>query len=284
MLSKSCNVKNWNPMRNMDECALTCIRFNLRTLKDPKLPDNVNQINNRTSMVDVNIDAQVKISTLYQQNDRVRTAFSKYIISTLLPIAEESYIDTMNNMEHSNMSGQTKINNPEPLYGFSSKLDQSKTSINKNSITKITADESSIRESTKSARNLTGPLSKHKDADDPENLSESQIQMIIEMKMQKLDKFNNILESKSVNALIKKYKLTQESIEKLKRLQARIRTWVLKRRFFRALRMNHYIEHRKNYLSLKKCVARYERLYEDNDDDDYLSDYFRSIVNIFNDY
>lgn len=117
------------------------------------------------------------------------------------------------------------------------------------------------------------------DLTDPDNLSEIQLQILIELKMSQLDLFNSRLENKAAYALIKKYQLTQKTIDSVKKLQIIVRRWILKRKFFKALRMNQYIDHKKNYIKLKKCVERFDTKHQGESH----AFYYRSVVNVFND-
>lgn len=54
-------------------------------------------------------------------------------------------------------------------------------------------------------------------------------------------------------------KLTPSQVEAITKLQRRFRGFLVKRSFFKALRQNIYIEHKKNFLRLKKCIEMFDR-------------------------
>lgn len=93
---------------------------------------------------------------------------------------------------------------------------------------------------------------------DPENLTDEQIQKLIESKMNKLDKFNTKLQKRDELAIMTKYNLSELDVNKFKRLQIRIKGWFAKRRFFKSLKTNQYIEHKKNFLNLKRCLDKFD--------------------------
>ena len=111
---------------------------------------------------------------------------------------------------------------------------------------------------------------------DVTHMTEDQIRELVQSKMQRLELYNSKLLCKDQSRLIKKYGLSSNQIHAICRLQKRIRAWILKKKFFRALRMNDYFEHSENVLMLKRCLARYEKrmdipsydgsLYEDMND------------------
>lgn len=72
--------------------------------------------------------------------------------------------------------------------------------------------------------------------------------------MNKLEKFNAHLDKNASEKLVTKYKLKEEDIKKIVKVQQKIRQIIIKRNFFKVMRMNDYIEHRKNFVSLKKSL------------------------------
>lgn len=124
----------------------------------------------------------------------------------------------------------------------------------------------------------TNPSLLTSDIHDPETLTDDQIQALIVLKMSQLDRYNNKLENKEANRLIRKYKLTPATIASIKKMQAVVRGWILKRKFFTALRMNSYIEHQKSMLKLKRCMERFDKRHKGG----HFSFYYHTVVDVFN--
>ena len=115
------------------------------------------------------------------------------------------------------------------------------------------------------------------DINNSEPLTDEQIKQLIEYKMKNLEKFNRRLENRDSMILIKKYNLSPATIEAIKKLQSRIRGWIMKKRFFKAMRMNQYIEQKRNYLLLKRCLDKFEN----NNRGGRHATYFKNVVNVF---
>lgn len=113
---------------------------------------------------------------------------------------------------------------------------------------------------------------------DPEQLTEEQVRCLVETKMKNLENFNNKLQKREELNVIKRYGLNEKTIEILTRFQKRFRGWILKKKFFQALRMNDYIEHKKNYLALKKSLQRFEKRHKEKP----FSKYYDDNVDVFN--
>ena len=94
---------------------------------------------------------------------------------------------------------------------------------------------------------------------DPSSLSEIEIRELVNAKMRRLDLFNSKIMLKEQSQLLRKYKITPNQIEQLERLQRHIRRWIMKRKFFQAIRMNDYVESRKNFLMLKRCMEKFDK-------------------------
>lgn len=104
---------------------------------------------------------------------------------------------------------------------------------------------------------------------DINNLTEDQIQEIIRNKMKLLDKYNetilkkkNSLEYKwgrrfGVTARIKR--LQPRHVEAIVKLQQRFRGYLVKKSFFKAIKMNQYIEHKRNFMRLKRCIENFDK-------------------------
>ncbi len=94
---------------------------------------------------------------------------------------------------------------------------------------------------------------------DPSSLSEIEIRELIDEKMRKLDLFNSRLMLREQNHIMKKYKISDAQLKLLSRLQNRIRSWIMKRKFLKAVRMNDFVENRKNFLMLKRCMEKFDK-------------------------
>lgn len=92
-----------------------------------------------------------------------------------------------------------------------------------------------------------------------ETLNEDDIQKIIAEKMKKMEDFNSRLEDKEEFKIIQKYKITKEKLDVIRRFQQRVRSIMIRKKFIKAVRMNKYLEHKKNYLKLKKCIQRFDK-------------------------
>lgn len=93
---------------------------------------------------------------------------------------------------------------------------------------------------------------------DVENLADEDIRLLVELKMRKLDDFNQQLE----RAQKKRGKLESLSAPQLAALvnfQRRFRAYIVKKNFFKSLRMNDFIEHKKALFKLKRCTEQFKR-------------------------
>ena len=95
---------------------------------------------------------------------------------------------------------------------------------------------------------------------DSDNLTEEEIKRIIEIKMRKLERHNQALEKRDRKKL-KDIKLSERGDKALRRFQKRFRGYLIKKNFFKAIRMNDYIELKKNQLKLKKCLEKFDKKY-----------------------
>lgn len=89
-------------------------------------------------------------------------------------------------------------------------------------------------------------------------LTDKEVEAIIQQKMRKLDEYNTRIEESENKKLLRRYGMDKEKLNRLVKLQSFIRRWIYKKKFFQALRMNEYINHKKNYLKLKKSLDVYE--------------------------
>ena len=98
------------------------------------------------------------------------------------------------------------------------------------------------------------------------NLSDEQIQKIITQKMKKLDRFNEKLDKKDQKLLNLELSLTNEQIMAIINFQKRFRSFLMKKKFIKAIRMNDQFEHKKNYIQLKKSFKNYIEMTSDSRD------------------
>ena len=83
--------------------------------------------------------------------------------------------------------------------------------------------------------------------------------MLVDAKMKKLEKYNTRLEKRDERAIISKYSISNEDLDAIKRLQLRIRSWTVKRKFFAGLLAERRMQHKKNFLALKRSLDKFER-------------------------
>ena len=112
--------------------------------------------------------------------------------------------------------------------------------------------------------NFSPDITTNKSFKEFDQLSEVDLRRIVELKMSKLDQFNNRVMNKKEKLVYKKYNLTPRVLETLIRCQRRIRAYVMKRKFFRALRMNDILENKQCVLELGQSLKRYKRKMEDS--------------------
>lgn len=53
--------------------------------------------------------------------------------------------------------------------------------------------------------------------------------------------------------------LKPRDIKAFVKLQRRFRGYLVKKSFFKAIRMNQFIEHKRNFMRLKKCIEYFDR-------------------------
>lgn len=85
----------------------------------------------------------------------------------------------------------------------------------------------------------------------PEDLSPDEIKVLVKKKMDLLSQKN------PKKLLIKKY-LKKVHIKAFIKFQRRIRSLILKKKFFQAIKMNHIIEQKSNYLILKRNIENFD--------------------------
>lgn len=93
---------------------------------------------------------------------------------------------------------------------------------------------------------------------DLDNLADEDIRLLVELKMRKLEDFNQQLE----RAQKKRGKLASLSAPQLAALtnfQRRFRAYIVKKNFFKSLKMNDFIEHKKALFKLKRCTEQFKR-------------------------
>ena len=54
-------------------------------------------------------------------------------------------------------------------------------------------------------------------------------------------------------------KLQPKHIKAVEKFQKRFRAYLVKKSFFKALWMNKYIEHKRNFVRLKKCIENFDK-------------------------
>ena len=54
-------------------------------------------------------------------------------------------------------------------------------------------------------------------------------------------------------------KVQPRHIKAFSKLQQRFRAYLIKKSFFKAIRMNQYLEHKRNFMKLKKCIEYFDR-------------------------
>lgn len=102
------------------------------------------------------------------------------------------------------------------------------------------------------------PSEKSLDMMELSKLSDVEIKEIVQRKMKKLDRFNLLLEKKRLNAQGLTELLTQKHLRAIEWFQKRCRGFLMRRKFFLALRMNDMFEQKKNYMALKKSLKAYQ--------------------------
>ena len=98
---------------------------------------------------------------------------------------------------------------------------------------------------------------------DVSNLSEFELRQIVEIKMSKMNLYDRLTLNKKEKTIFKKFNLSVRTLETIIRCQKRIRAFLMKRKFFRALRMNDLLENKQNCLELSKSLRRFKKKMED---------------------
>ena len=283
MLTKYQSAKTKQTNTKKEDFALLRIRFNQKNKGKTTYLHTSHAGGCQTVVEDfMNIvDYRSLISKTYDR--KTYSLFLELITNTNNIIPEAIGIDEeVNNVDKDSKKISSKnLTDKMSFVMLNSSKDNEKNESNKNSNTKITLNDTVNEQNNhKDNSQFENIFSTFNNASDINNLNEQELKSIIEMKMSRLNKYNSRLENKIAYDLIKKYKLDDKTISSLKKLQGRIRCWVLKRKFFKALRMNQYIEHRKNYLRLKKCMEKFDNRYSSG----YFSYYYRSVVDVFNEH
>ena len=92
-----------------------------------------------------------------------------------------------------------------------------------------------------------------------EQENEHEIQRIIDLKMSKMNLFNSMVMNKRQKAIFDKYGLNPRVLETLIQCQKRIRAYIMKLKFFRAIRMNNELENKQNCIELAKSIKKYKK-------------------------
>ena len=78
-------------------------------------------------------------------------------------------------------------------------------------------------------------------------------------KMEELDLFKSTAADIERQQIIRKYKLSSYHINAISKLQIIIRSWIIRKKFIKAIRMNKYIEHKHNYKKLKRSIVKFDK-------------------------
>ena len=89
--------------------------------------------------------------------------------------------------------------------------------------------------------------------------NDEEIQRIIALKMSKLDMFNDLSMTKREKNIYSKYNLNQKKLQSIVKCQRIIRSFLMRKKFMKALRMNDYIENKQNCMELGKSLKRHKR-------------------------
>ena len=165
--------------------------------------------------------------------------------------------------------------NPFKCYSFRED-EQIKTPI-KNLLNEVTDSNRSVMNTTlnntpndfgsfnqESMRPVTSSVSKTDlsfksfDTNDFLSMNDSQIKELVDRKMKKLENYNDVLEKRYLKTTALVGLLSERHLQAIVIFQKRLRGMVLKKKFFKALRMNDFFEQKKNYLKLKKSVSVYQ--------------------------
>lgn len=132
----------------------------------------------------------------------------------------------------------------------------------------VSSTQSSFRRDTRTNSDSQPALGLLDSLTDFSSLTESQIQLLVNQKMKKLEKYNRklLLKDKQMQP---NFGLTISQIEAFSRFQRLIRSMILRKKFLRALRMDAEFEHKINYIKLKKSL----KLYDNNRNTDFLARY-----------
>lgn len=110
-----------------------------------------------------------------------------------------------------------------------------------------------------------------------ENLDETEIKRIVQVKMSALDYFNNNILTKEEKKIALKINLTNRQLKLLRKMQLFVRKYLKKRQFFSELKREKLKEQQANYLRLK---ASFEEA--NNASVEKESTFFSSMISIFN--
>ena len=99
---------------------------------------------------------------------------------------------------------------------------------------------------------------------DVNNMSEYELRKIVEIKMSKMNLHDRLILNKREKIIFKKFNLNLRTLEIIIRCQKKIRSFLMKRKFFRALRMNDLLENKQNCLELSKSLRKFKKKIEDS--------------------
>ena len=58
-------------------------------------------------------------------------------------------------------------------------------------------------------------------------------------------------------------KLDAQQVQAIVKFQKRFKGFLVRKHFFKALSMNRYLEHKRNFIKLKKCLEEFDRKQEE---------------------
>lgn len=92
-----------------------------------------------------------------------------------------------------------------------------------------------------------------------DKMTPEEIRKLVEMKMRKMDAFNSKLEEREkAKPRIFGKSLAENQVSAIRKFQRRFRMYLVKKHFFKSLRMNDYLEHKKAFYKIKRCLDRLE--------------------------
>lgn len=189
---------------------------------------------------------------------RVFKIFIKYVLSVPNIIIEEEAVEKL---------GQKVQRHPRKCFSVRldrslSETEESREGENASSSSNVVLRDgtSSLGETMTSQSSQKPSLAPRVGEADLESLTEEQIRSLVEQKMRPLDAFNRKLEARDRKR--QPPKLSESQTSALVRFQRRFRELLIRKNFFKSLRMNDYLENKKSLAQLKKCLDRFQKIKE----------------------